>query len=102
MITAAQLRKGTVVTLDGAHWIVEDYRTHQSAKRHSVLHVKLRNMKTGHVAEKSLDEAEHLEQPDVESRRCRFLYAEPATSSWTRRRSTRSPSGRTWSARASG
>jgi elongation factor P len=76
MITAGQLRKGAVVRLDGAHWIVEDHRTIQSGQRHGVLHLKLRNMKTGHVAEKSLDEADRIEQPEVEARRVQFLYEE--------------------------
>ena len=61
MTAARDLKKGMVITLDGAHWIVEDYHSQKAAQRHPVLHVKLRNMKTRHVAERSFDEADQVQ-----------------------------------------
>jgi elongation factor P len=74
MITAGELKKGVVITLAGAHWAVEDYHVQKTAQRRPVLHVKLRNLKTGHVVERAFDETERVEQPAVEARHHQFLY----------------------------
>jgi elongation factor P len=76
MITAGQFKKGTVITWEGAHWMVEDYHIHKTAQRRPVLQTKLRNMKTGHVVERSLDEADRFEQPELQARMHQFLYHE--------------------------
>ena len=78
MITAGQFKKGAVITLDGAHWIVEDYHIQKTAQRHPVLHTRLRHMKTGQVVERAFDEADKFEQPDLQSRTHQFLYADRA------------------------
>jgi translation elongation factor P/translation initiation factor 5A len=58
MITAGQFKKGTVITHDGVHWVVEDYHIHKTAQRRPVLQTKLRSLKTGHVVERAFDEAD--------------------------------------------
>src|SRR5437588_567449 len=57
MITAGQFKKGIVITFEGAHWAVEDYHVQKTAQRHPMLHTRLRHLKTGHVVERSYDEA---------------------------------------------
>jgi elongation factor P len=74
MITAGLLKNGMVITLDGAPWLVVDHHVQQSGQRHSVLHVRLRHLRTGHLAERSFDEAARFEQPDLQARPHRFLY----------------------------
>ena len=74
MITARDFRKGVVITLDGAHWFVEDYHIQKTAQRRPVLHVKLRNMKTRLVVERSFDEADQFDQPDLQSKAHQYLY----------------------------
>jgi len=76
VITAGQFKKGVVITFESAHWIVEDYHIHKTAQRRPVLQTKLRHMKTGHVVERSFDEADRFEQPEVHSRNHQFLYAD--------------------------
>src|SRR5262245_40773162 len=76
MITAGQFKKGAVITFEGAHWIVEDYHIHKTAQRRPVLQTKLRHMKTGQVVERSFDEADRFEQPEVQSRNYQFLYGD--------------------------
>src|SRR5215471_14827039 len=78
MITAGQFKKGVVITFEGAHWIVEDYHVQKTAQRRPVLQTKLRHMKTGHVVDRSFDEADRFEQPEVQSRTYQFLYADRA------------------------
>jgi elongation factor P len=74
MIAAGDFKKGVVITLDGSHWVVEDYHIHKTAQRRPVLQVKLRNMKTRHVVERSFDEADQCDQPDLQSRAHQYLY----------------------------
>lgn len=74
MVSVSELKKGTVITLDGAHWIVEDYHIQKTAQRKPVLQVRLRNMRTGHVIERSFNETERVEVPEVATRQFQFLY----------------------------
>jgi elongation factor P len=74
MIAARDIKKGIVITFDKGYWFVEDYHIQKTAQRRPVLHVKLRNMKTRHVIERSFDEAEQFEQPDLQSRAHQYLY----------------------------
>ncbi|MCS7015722.1 MAG: elongation factor P [Gemmatales bacterium] len=74
MISASELKKGTVITLDGAHWIVEDYHIQKTAQRKPVLQVRLRNMRTGHVVERSFSETDRVEVPEVATRPFQYLY----------------------------
>ncbi len=74
MIAARDFKKGVVITLDGSHWLVEDYHIHKTAQRRPVLQVRLRNMKTRHVVDRSFDEADQFDQPDLQSRPHQYLY----------------------------
>ena len=74
MITAGQFKKGAVITFGGAHWVVEDYHVQKTAQRRPVLQTKLRNLKSGHVAERAFDESDKFDTPDVASRHFQFLY----------------------------
>jgi elongation factor P len=74
MITAGHFKKGVVINLDGAHWVVEDYHIQKTAQRRPVLHVRLRNMKTGHNAERTFDETEKFDQPELQTRTFQYLY----------------------------
>jgi elongation factor P len=78
MITAGQFKKGVVITFEGAHWVVEDYHIQKTAQRRPVLHTRLRHLKTGHVVERSFDEADKFEQPDMQARSHQFLYHDKA------------------------
>jgi elongation factor P len=74
MNSAGDFKKGMVIRVEGGNWVVEDYHVQQAAKRHSVLHARLRNLKTGHVAERAVDEADRVEEPDLQSRPHGFLF----------------------------
>ena len=74
MITAGQFKKGVVVTFEDAHWIVEDYHIQKTAQRRPVLQTKLRSLKTGHIVERSFDEGDRFDQPDLHSKSHQFLY----------------------------
>jgi elongation factor P len=74
MIIAGQFKKGVVINFEGQQWIVEDYHIHKTAQRKPVLVTKLRNMKTTRIIEKSFDESDQFDQPDLQSRPHQYLY----------------------------
>ena len=76
MAKARDLRKGSVLALEGGYWLVEECHVQHAGRRRPVLHVKLRNMKTRHVIDRTFDESDHLDEPEMETRRHQFLYEE--------------------------
>lgn len=74
MVAAKDFKKGMVITVDGSRWIIADYHIQKTAQRRPVLHVKLRNMKTRHVVERTFDEAHQFVEPDRHSRPHQYLY----------------------------
>lgn len=76
MITAKDFKRGAVITLEGAHWVVEDYHIQKTAQRRPVLQTRLRNMENGHVVERGFDEADKFDQPELQSRTHQFVYAD--------------------------
>jgi elongation factor P len=76
MAKAKDVKKGLVVALEGGYWVVEEYHSQHTGRRRPVLHIKMRNMKTGHVIDRSFDEADHLDEPEMQARRHQFSYAD--------------------------
>jgi len=74
MAKARDLKKGSVVALEGGYWVVEECHVQHAGRRRPVLHIKLRNMKTGHVIDRTLDESDHLDEPEMATKRHQFLY----------------------------
>ena len=74
MILAGQFKKGVVIRFEGLNWIVEDYHIHKTAQRKPVLVTKLRNMTTQRVVERSFDESDQFDQPDLQSKPHQYLY----------------------------
>ena len=76
MAKAKDVKKGSVVALEGGYWVVEDYHSQHTGRRRPVLHIKMRNLKTGHVIDRSFDEADHIDEPEMQARRHQFSYAD--------------------------
>ena len=76
MAKAKDVKKGLVVALEGGYWIVEEFHSQHQGRRRAVLHIKMRNMKTGHVINRAFDEADHLDEPEMQARRHQFSYAD--------------------------
>ncbi len=76
MAKARDLKKGSVVALEGGYWTVEEYHVQHTGRRRPVLHIKLRNVKTRQVIDRTFDESDHLDEPEMETRPHQFLYEE--------------------------
>lgn len=74
MISAGDLRPGMKIELDGVPFIVTDYQWVKPGKGGAFNRTKLRNMRTGTIAERTFRTEEKVEPAGLEERRAQFLY----------------------------
>jgi elongation factor P len=74
VILAGDLRPGMKIELDGAPFIVVDYQWVKPGKGGAFNRTKLRNMRTGAIAERTFRTEEKVDQAVLEERRAQFLY----------------------------
>ena len=74
MISGGDLRPGTKIELDGVPHIVIDYQWVKPGKGGAFNRTKLKNMRTGAIAERTFRTEEKLEPAELEERRAQFLY----------------------------
>ncbi len=75
MSSIEQLRRGMVIRHEGHLYVVVDFGTAQSGKQKPTVHLKLRNLKSGHAGERSLDQMGRIEEVESEVRPMQYLYA---------------------------
>jgi elongation factor P len=76
MIEAAQLRKGTVVEIDGELYRVFEFQHQKIGRGGANVKTKLRNLVTGSIAERTFNSDERLQDVRLESRRVQYLYTD--------------------------
>lgn len=78
MLTTEELRRGARILLDGDPYLVLETRVQTPSARGSatLTKVKLRNVRTGQLLDKSLRGGERFVEPDLERRALQFLYRE--------------------------
>ena len=74
MIEAAQLRKGTVVRLDGDLYRVFEYQLNKLGRGGANVKTKMRNLSSGAMIDRTFNSDERLEDVRLESRRVQYLY----------------------------
>lgn len=74
MILAGDLRPGMKIEMDGVPFIVTDYHWVKPGKGGAFNRTKLRNMRTGSIAERTFRTEEKVEQAILDERRVQFLY----------------------------
>lgn len=74
MIEAAQLRKGTVVDIDGELYRVFDFQHQKIGRGGANVKTKLRNVVTGSIADRTFNSDERLQDVRLESRKVQYLY----------------------------
>jgi elongation factor P len=68
------LKKDTLIELDGAPYRVTDYSHHAMGRGGAVVQVKLKNLLTGSVTEKSFRSADKIRPADIARLSMQFLY----------------------------
>ena len=76
MYTAADLRKGLKVVIDGDPYIVTVFDFSKPGKGQALYRTKLRNMITGLTIERTYREGETFEPASLEERAMQYLYKE--------------------------
>ena len=76
MINASDLKRGAVLDMDGAPWQVMEssFQTPSARGASTITKVKIRNLKTGQVLNKSFRGGEMIPTADCEKRQVQFLY----------------------------
>jgi elongation factor P len=74
VILAGDLRPGMKIELDGVPFIVVDYHWVKPGKGGAFNRTKLKNLRTGSIAERTFRTEEKLDSADLEERRAQFLY----------------------------
>ncbi len=76
MIEAAQLRKGTVVDIDGGLYRVFEYQHQKLGRGGAVVKTRLRNLETGSMQDRTFNSDERLNDIRLEARKVQFLYSD--------------------------
>ena len=74
-IQTSEFRKGLKIEIDGTPFKIVDM-SHIQQKRRAVVKVKLRNILSGSIAERTFVSGDRVEKPDMEEREMEFLYAD--------------------------
>ena len=74
MIKAVELRKGRTVIWEGQLCVVHDATHVAKGNKRSYMQAKIKNVKTGTIADVRFNVDERLEVPFVESKQYQFLY----------------------------
>ena len=74
MITAGDLRKGVTFELDGKIYIVVDFLHVKPGKGAAFVRIKLKNIVTGQVIEKTFNPVEKFEKAHIERKEMTYLY----------------------------
>jgi elongation factor P len=76
MYSITDLKKDTVIQLEGVPFKVVDYAQKQMGRGGSIVNVKLKNLLTGAVLDKTFKGNEKIDSADVTNKKMQFLYAE--------------------------
>jgi elongation factor P len=76
MYQPTDLKKGTVIQLDGQPFRVTDYAQKVMGRGGSIVNVKLKNLVTGAVIPKTFKGADKIEPAEVNTRTVQYLYAD--------------------------
>jgi len=75
-VKATELRKGVVVEIDRDLWVITEYMHHTPGNLRAIIHVKLRNMKTGGTKDMRLGSGDSLEVAYLDKKPSEYLYKE--------------------------
>lgn len=76
MYQPTDLKKGTVIQIDGQPFRVTDYSQKVMGRGGSIVNLKLKNLVTGAVIPKTFKGADKVEPAEVSTKRVQYLYAD--------------------------
>src|SRR3954464_11151607 len=72
----SDIRKGLKMMVDNQPYVVVDFQFVKPGKGQAFTRVKIRNMASGAVLERTYKSGEKIEQADVEERQLQYIYPE--------------------------
>ncbi len=78
MINASDMKRGVLLDLDGAPWQILDcaFQTPSARGASTITKIKIKNLKTGQVLNKSYRGGEMVPTADCEKRQVQYLYSD--------------------------
>jgi elongation factor P len=76
MYSPTDLKKGTVIQIDGQPYRVMDYNQKVMGRGGSIVNVKLKNLVTGAAIPKTFKGQDKIEPAEVSTRKVQYLYAD--------------------------
>ncbi len=76
MISTGDLKKGVAITLDDQLYYIEDYQHVKMGRGSAYVRIKLRNIRQGHITEKTFQSGERFQRAIMERSEVQFLYRE--------------------------
>ena len=73
-VLPSEFKRMMVLLLDGAPHVIEDFHTSGTAQSRHKIHVRMRQLKTGHVSERVFAENESVPVVHFETRRATYSY----------------------------
>jgi elongation factor P len=73
-ISITEVERGMALMVDNDIWTIVDFNHVKPAKGSAFVRIKMRNLKTGNVIERTYRSAETLEDVPLEERRMQYLY----------------------------
>ncbi len=73
-INSNDLREGMVFDLEGQTFIVMKYQHIKKARGQATIRVKVKNIKTGSITEKTFTNEQKVDEADVEKKSAQYLY----------------------------
>lgn len=78
MYSITDLKKNTIIQLDGQPYKVVEYAQKQMGRGGSIVNTKLKNLIDGSVVQKTFKGQDKIEPADVGNQKMQFLYADSA------------------------
>ncbi len=79
MYSITDLKKDTIIQIEGTPYKVVDYAQKQMGRGGSIVNVRIKNLLDGSVIPKTFKGQEKVESADVDNKKMQFLYAEGDT-----------------------
>lgn len=74
MASPNDIKKGTVININGELWFITDFQRVSPGKGSSFVRTRMKNLKTGKVQENNFKSAETLTFGDVQYKKMQYLY----------------------------
>lgn len=75
-ISVTECRGGRKLLINGDLYIVLKYEHHKPGKGRTVVRLKMRNIKTGNVLERTFSHTDSVEEADITTAKMQYLYAQ--------------------------